>query len=353
MPCIERVMKMSGEFCSPEWLRESLRAGEKVLLMDCRPQNDYVRSHIKGAINVTLPNLMLRRLKKGNLKISCLIQNNEAKETFNRLWKTHKIVIYDECTTDSNSNPSSVVDLLMKKLRQDGANVSCLTGGFPQFEKIAKDLCRRTENTDESIFGLCNLKISDDSGNGTSESDSENLNSPGCMSPYPVEVLNHLYLGNAKNSADINLLKKFGIKYILNVTPNVPNKFAEDNDFKYMQIPVSDQLSQNLSAFFPEAIAFIDEARENGCGVLVHCLAGISRSVTVTVAYLMQKEHMSLNQAYDHVKGCKPNISPNFNFMGQLLDFEKTLSGDNTQGHTSFFCQRSNTIETDTSVRQT
>lgn len=131
------------------------------------------------------------------------------------------------------------------------------SGGFQQFEKIANDLCRRTEKTDDSIFGLCNLKISDDSGNGTSESDSENLNSPACMSPYPVEVLNHLYLGNAKNSADIDLLKKCGIKYILNVTPNVPNKFAEDSDFKYMQIPVADQLSQNLSAFFPEAIAFI------------------------------------------------------------------------------------------------
>jgi dual specificity MAP kinase phosphatase len=81
------------------------------------------------------------------------------------------------------------------------------------------------------------------------------------MTPYPVEVLNHLYLGNAKNSADINLLKKFGIRYILNVTPNVPNKFAEDSDFKYMQIPVSDQLSQNLSVFFQEAIAFIGKFR--------------------------------------------------------------------------------------------
>jgi len=79
------------------------------------------------------------------------------------------------------------------------------------------------------------------------------------MSPFPVEVLPYLYLGNAKNSADINQLKKYGIKYILNVTPNVPNKFAEDDDFKYLQIPVADQLSQNLSAFFPQAIAFIGE----------------------------------------------------------------------------------------------
>jgi len=57
----------------------------------------------------------------------------------------------------------------------------------------------------------------------------------------------------------------------------------------------------------------------------VHCLAGISRSVTVTVAYLMQKRQWSLNDAYDFVKQRKNNVSPNFNFMGQLLDFEKTL----------------------------
>ena len=69
----------------------------------------------------------------------------------------------------------------------------------------------------------------------------------------------------------------------------------------------------------------VDEGRSKGYGVLVHCLAGISRSVTITVAYLMSKEKMCLNDAYDFVKRAKPNISPNFNFMGQLLDFEQTL----------------------------
>ena len=83
----------------------------------------------------------------------------------------------------------------------------------------------------------------------------------------------------------------------------------------------------NLNPFF-FYFFFLDEARNNNKGVLVHCLAGISRSVTVTVAYLMSRKNMSLNQAYDHVKRCKPNISPNFTFMGQLLDFEKDLSGE-------------------------
>lgn len=39
----------------------------------------------------------------------------------------------------------------------------------------------------------------------------------------------------------------------------------------------------------------------------------------------MQKLNLSLNDAYDFVKRKKSNISPNFNFMGQLLDFERTL----------------------------
>lgn len=79
-----------------------------------------------------------------------------------------------------------------------------------------------------------------------------------------------------------------------------------------------------------------DEARAQQCGVLVHCLAGISRSVTVTVAYLMQKLNLSLNDAYDFVKRKKSNISPNFNFMGQLLDFERTLRVSSpVEGHSS------------------
>lgn len=71
---------------------------------------------------------------------------------------------------------------------------------------------------------------------------------------------------------------------------------------------------------------FADEARENGVGVLVHCLAGISRSVTITVAYLMYKEKLTLEDAYDYVRLKKANIAPNFNFMGQLQDFQQQLN---------------------------
>lgn len=112
-------------------------------------------------------------------------------------------------------------------------------------------------------MGLCNLRISDQPKFGDEDtlstcSTGGNTTSP-ISCPFPVEVLHNLYLGSAKNSADLTQLKKYGISYILNVTSNVPNMFEDDKDFKYLQIPISDHWSQNLSAFFPECIRFIGE----------------------------------------------------------------------------------------------
>ncbi|KAK2534514.1 hypothetical protein Q9966_007164 [Columba livia] len=256
---------------SAEWLQEELESGggRSLLLLDCRPHELFESSHIETAINLAIPGLMLRRLKKGNLPIRSIIPNHEDKERFVKRCKADTVLLYDEATADwqDGGAATSVLGLLLQKLRDDG-----------------------------------------------------------CKAYYlKVQILPYLYLGCAKDSTNLDVLGKYGIKYILNVTPNLPNMFEHDGEFKYKQIPISDHWSQNLSQFFPEAIAFIDEARSKKCGILVHCLAGISRSVTVTVAYLMQKLNLSLNDAYDFVKRKKSNISPNFNFMGQLLDFERTL----------------------------
>ena len=69
----------------------------------------------------------------------------------------------------------------------------------------------------------------------------------------------------------------------------------------------------------------LDEAKEAGAKILVHCQAGVSRSATITIAYILQHSYMSMTDAYRYVKGKRSIISPNFNFMGQLLDFEQCL----------------------------
>lgn len=78
---------------------------------------------------------------------------------------------------------------------------------------------------------------------------------------FPVEILPHLYLGNAANSEDREALARHRIQYILNVTPDLPNVFESGGSIKYMQIPISDHWSQNLASFFPQAIQFIGKCR--------------------------------------------------------------------------------------------
>lgn len=70
---------------------------------------------------------------------------------------------------------------------------------------------------------------------------------------------------------------------------------------------------------------FVENVRSSGGKVLVHCLAGISRSPTICIAYLMYSHNLSLDQAYDLVKQRRSLISPNLNFMRQLFEYEQIL----------------------------
>jgi dual specificity MAP kinase phosphatase len=56
----------------------------------------------------------------------------------------------------------------------------------------------------------------------------------------------------------------------------------------YHYIPAEDHEGYDISQFFATTFDFIEKARRE-TNVLVHCMAGISRSATVTAAYLMMK----------------------------------------------------------------
>ena len=61
-------------------------------------------------------------------------------------------------------------------------------------------------------------------------------------------------------------------------------------------------------------------------------MAGISRSVTLTIAYLIRRYGLAMQSAYQYVKERRPAISPNLNFMGQLVEFESCITGEGGGG---------------------
>nr|XP_045601331.1 dual specificity protein phosphatase 7-like [Procambarus clarkii] len=328
---------MSGVSAAPvveaSFLCEALRQAhgvEEILVLDCRGADDYAAGHIRGGVSVGLPSLMLRRLASGKLSLPQVVRHlaSDGGDRLARLHQCVPIVLYDHAHAYNPHTPT-LMSILCRKFNQEGCSAHCLSGGYDEFRSRFPEWCESVLPSEPPIVGLKSLRITCLEEEGVVEGACDS--SLGRDMPlddlgFPVEILPHLYLGNAKNSGDRDALNRHKIRYIINVTPNLPNVFEESGSYKYMQIPIADHWSQNLASFFPKAIQFIEEARESGVGVLVHCLAGISRSVTITVAYLMYKEKLNLEEAYEYVRVKKANIAPNFNFMGQLQDFQQQLN---------------------------
>jgi len=56
--------------------------------------------------------------------------------------------------------------------------------------------------------------------------------------------------------------------------------------------------------------------------VLVNSLAGVSRSSSIIVAYVMSVTDLDYRSALDAVRGARSCASPNFGFQRQLLNFQ-------------------------------
>ena len=136
--------------------------------------------------------------------------------------------------------------------------------------------------------------------------------------------MENLYLGDMMAASSKDLLQKYGITHILTVAKGHPPLFP--HSFKYKVILVLDSAATNLRRRFTEGIGFIKEAMAKGSKVLVHCFAGVSRSATMVIAYIMQEHALSYHSAIKFVKGKRAFINPNDGFRMQLLQFGKELA---------------------------
>lgn len=101
-----------------------------------------------------------------------------------------------------------------------------------------------------------------------------------------------------------------------------------DIDFKgatWKWLDVDDVEDEPLENYFEYVCKAIDETRAAGKAVLVHCVAGMSRSPTLVAAYLMWHYKWTAAQALAHLKERRSAVDPNEGFRRQLLNWEQTL----------------------------
>ena len=142
---------------------------------------------------------------------------------------------------------------------------------------------------------------------------------------YPSQILNDkLFLGNMTHAVTKQILLNLKITHIINMTPQfTAQKFDVDKDLniKYLQCPIYDNETVVINTYFEKAINFINNAlneKDKDNKVLVHCQAGVSRSSTIIIAYLMKMQNMKFEDAYKYTLARREIIEPNNGFVKQL-----------------------------------
>ncbi|XP_029533141.1 dual specificity protein phosphatase 10 [Oncorhynchus nerka] len=302
--------------------------GPVPVIIDCRPFMEYNKSHIQGAVHINCSDkISRRRLQQGKITVLDLLSCRESsgKDSFKSIF-SKEIVVYDENTMDPQRVTSSQpLHVVLDSLRREGKDPIVLKGGLSSFRQNHQSLCDHSLHLHESLDA--SMGVSGASGHTGVLPHSMSLPStPDIENADLTPILPFLYLGNEHDAQDAHTLKRYNISFVLNVTTHLPLYHYDTGLFSYKRLPATDSNKQNLRQYFEEAFEFIEEAQQAGTGLLIHCQAGVSRSATIVIAYLMKHTWMTMTDAYKFVKTRRPIISPNLNFMGQLLEFEEDLN---------------------------
>ena len=135
---------------------------------------------------------------------------------------------------------------------------------------------------------------------------------------------NKIYISDFATSCDIDLLKEIGITHIIIAVIGIDPLFP--SDFEYLKLDMPDVNNCNLISYIYKSKVFIDDAIKNNGKVLVHCMYGISRSVSIVCGYLMYTNNWTYDKAIITIKSKRINAKPNDGFIFQLNDISKLLN---------------------------
>jgi protein-tyrosine phosphatase len=148
-------------------------------------------------------------------------------------------------------------------------------------------------------------------------------------------------MGSADASQNLEALQSMNITRVINCTEALPNHYPDL--LKYIRIPVPDEQASKIDQYFEDSASFINEvkppaspsaspsapdSRPEAC--FVHCSAGMSRSASIVLSYLIQHEGMTLVDAWKHTSERRSVVSPNVSFMEQLSRLELRVTGKTT-----------------------
>jgi len=137
------------------------------------------------------------------------------------------------------------------------------------------------------------------------------------------EIVGNLYLGGIAAALHTQTLVDQGIRAVVCCVRESEFPSCDfHKDLAYYRVDVEDVSREPIELFWPEALEFIHGWISKGAPVFVHCRAGVSRSASTVIAYLVARQSYSLIDAFHMARNRRPVVTPNLGFMEKLCEFE-------------------------------
>jgi protein-tyrosine phosphatase len=337
IPSLPSSSTSSIRFINPSELADKLKEKVVLTIFDCGSLFRHSEHRIRNSVLLRVADKISRKRLKTNSKRHSTIDIKHLNES-------QFIILYDDntkirrhCTdqiersSSDNNQLSAAFKCACEEIQRCHATnfppILILNSPFNHFFDLYPNLCESLQprscpssplnHPDESLPPPSAPPIQ----SSTLLTMTTNENN---IDNHPMtHIIDGLFIGSESNAKNLEELSTEQIRHIVNVTSHVPLYHADQ--LQYCHLPADDTQKQNLLEYFDQAYSFINQAIVNNEKVLVHCVAGISRSPAIVIGFLMRYAKMNMNDAYDFVKRKRSIVSPNLNFMGQLLEYEKKL----------------------------
>jgi len=148
------------------------------------------------------------------------------------------------------------------------------------------------------------------------------------------EIVPHVFISNWYTSNNPEIIKKYNIKGVITIEtrpkPEEIINYCKSNNIGFMYIYLPDFETADISKFFNVSYNFMNNFTNKHQNVLIHCYAGISRSSTIILNYMILKlfeNNINIrNENVDDIlkyvlyvaKSRRRIINPNEGFINQL-----------------------------------
>mmetsp|Transcript_14473 Transcript_14473/g.21766 ORF Transcript_14473/g.21766 Transcript_14473/m.21766 type:complete len:206 (+) Transcript_14473:87-704(+) len=145
-------------------------------------------------------------------------------------------------------------------------------------------------------------------------------------------ILDHVYLGSGR-ALSAHVISEYRIAHIIRC---VKGSTRADDLVGKSIFPMDDTGKSNLRCILEEALPVMDNVYEHckreKCSMFVHCSAGVNRSATLLVAWIMHKFNMNLKTAHRIVEEGRPKICIHDCYMKQLRQLDIDMHGEYSTG---------------------